>query len=145
MLKGALHEQAQDVGVHGLLVEIVGAQADRPHRVLLVELPGDDDDLGVGRELECLEQAGEPLGDPLGIRGQAQVLQYDGGFVATQRGDRRATVRRDDHFIIVEAPLELLLQARVVFDDQQFWLVLGHLLPRTRVPEIGRRRAHRSR
>ena len=125
-VEGALHQQAQHVGVDRLLVEIVGAQADGPHRVLLVELPGHDDDLGVGRELERLEQAGEPLGDPFGVRGKTQVLQHDGGLVTTQRRDRGGAIRHGDHFVIAEAPLELLLQSRVVLDDQQLRFVFGH-------------------
>jgi len=128
-IEGTLHEQAQDVDVDWLLVEIVRAQADRADSILLVQLPRHDDDLGMGRDLEHLEQAGESLGHSFGVRGQAQVLQHDCRLVATQRRKRGVAIRSGDHIVFVEAPLELLLQARVVFNDEQFGLVLGHSSP----------------
>ena len=94
------------------------SEADRAHCVLLVQLPRHDDDLRVGREPEYLEQAVESLGDALRVRGQAQILQHDGRFVATQRRDRCGAIRRGNHFILGKGPPELLLQAQVVFNDQ---------------------------
>ncbi len=125
-LEGALHEQAQHVGVHGLLVEIVGAHAHGLDGVLLVELAGDHDDLGAGGQPQDLEQGGEALRDALGVRRQAEVLQHHRRLVAAQGRQRARPVGRGNDLVIVEAPLELLLQPRVVLDDQQFRLVLSH-------------------
>ncbi len=94
-LERALHQQPQHVGVHGLLVEIVGAQAHGTDGVLLVELAGDHDHLGARGELQGLEQGGKALGDALGVRRQAQVLQHDRRLVPAQgRQGRRPVGRR---------------------------------------------------
>jgi hypothetical protein len=117
--EGAIDEQLQRVYVDGLLVEIVGAEADRLERVVAVLVAGDDDHLGGRPGLQDVLQGGEALGDAFGIRRQPEVLQHDRRIVAAQLADRALAVFRDDHVVAVEAPLELLLQPAVVLDDEQ--------------------------
>jgi hypothetical protein len=127
-VQGALDDQPQDVVVHGLLVEIVGAHADGLDRVLAVELPRDHDHLGVRGSPQGLDQGEETLGDALRVRRQAQVLQHHGGLVPAQGRDRLAAGSGREHLVIVETPLELLLQPRVVLNDQQLGLAFRHRL-----------------
>src|SRR4030095_11611311 len=62
------------------------------------------------------------------VRRKTEILQNDRRLVAPQRRDgARAGVGRL-HLVTVATPTELLLQPRVVFDDQQLWTVLGHAL-----------------
>ena len=57
----ALHDQLQRVDVDGLLIEVVGAEADRLHGVALVAVPRDDDDLRERRELQRSRAASRSL------------------------------------------------------------------------------------
>ena len=59
-------------------------------------------------------------------RRQTEVLQHDRGFITAHRSDGGRPVRHGDHLVFVEAPLELLLQPRVVLHDQQRRLVVSH-------------------
>ncbi len=125
-LERALHQELEHVGVDRLLVEIVGPKADGLDRVLLVELPGHHDHLGGRGDLQGLEQRRHALGHTLGVRRQSEVLQDDGRLVSPHRSNRRGSVASGDDFVTVKAPLELLLQPRVIFDDQQCRLIRSH-------------------
>jgi hypothetical protein len=92
---------------------------------LAIAVAGDHDDLGVRRERQHLLQRLEPLADAVGIRWQPEILQHHGRLGAAQLADRGLPVAGDEHFVVVEAPLQLLLQPRVVLDDEQ-WEFLAH-------------------
>ena len=89
----ALHDQLQRVDVDGLLIEVVGAEADRLHGVALVAVPRDDDDLRERRELQDLAQRREALADAAVVGRQTEVLQHDGRLVAAQLVDGRSRDR----------------------------------------------------
>ena len=71
-LIGALHDQLQRVDVDGLLIEIVGAEADGLDRVALVAVARDDDDFRERRELQDLAQRRETLADAAVVGRQAR-------------------------------------------------------------------------
>ena len=122
----ALHDQLQRVDVDGLLIEVVGAEADRLHGVALVAVPRDDDHLRERRELQNLAQRGEALADAAVVGRQAEVLQHDRRLVAAQLVDRRRAIGGRDDFVVLEAPAQLALNAGIVLDDQQFAGAIGH-------------------
>ena len=92
-LIGALHDQLQRVDVDGLLIEVVGAEADGLDGVALVAVARDDDDLRERRELQNLAQRGEALADAAVVGRQAEILQHDGRLVAAQLVDGRSRDR----------------------------------------------------
>ena len=126
-LERPVDDQPQYVDVERLLVEVVGAQAYRLHGVVAVGITGDHDDLGARRQAQDLAERRHALADALGIRRQPQVLQHDRRLEAAQLAQCFLARDRLDYLQVVEGPLELLLQALVVLDDQQSWLVFGHL------------------
>ena len=68
----ALHDQLQRVDVDGLLIEVVGAEADGLHGVALVAVARDDDDLRERRELQDLAQRREAFADAAVVGRQAR-------------------------------------------------------------------------
>ena len=60
------------------------------------------------------------------MRRQSEVHGHDRRLVAAQLRDRRFAVAGHDRFVLVEGPAHLLLQRRVVLDDQQGLSGLGH-------------------
>src|SRR6056297_1964260 len=117
-MEGTVDQQAQRVGVHRLLIEVVGADAYRLDGVLLVAVAGDHDHLGMGGEADDLLQRRHALADALGVRRQAEILEDDGGLVAAEFRDGVRAVLRRQHLVVLEAPFELALQPRVVLDNQ---------------------------
>ena len=93
-LEGAGDDQAELVDVDRLLVEIIGAEADRPQRAFVRAVAGGDDDLGVGLEAQDFLERGEPLGGAVGIGRQAEVERDDVGFVRAQARRSRLPGRR---------------------------------------------------
>ena len=73
----------KDVGVHRLLVEVVGAEASCAHGVLLVELAGDRSPWNAG-DLLVSSSVGEPS-ETFGVRRQAKVLQDHERLVPAHR------------------------------------------------------------
>ena len=82
-------------------------------------LPVIDDDARVRREAQDLLERAHALAHAFGVRRQAEILQHDRGLEAAHLRQRLLAIARDEHFVFVEAPAQLLLQADVVFDDQQ--------------------------
>ena len=119
-MERAAHQQAQDFGVDRLLVEIPRAERHRAHGVVAVVVAGDHDDLGGAVDAEDFRERGHAFADAFRIGRQAQVLQHHVWFMAAQQGQCFGARRGHEHFVFVEAPLELLLQPLVVFDDQEF-------------------------
>jgi hypothetical protein len=123
----ALHDELEHLGVDGFRIEVPGAEADGAHRALAVGIAGNNDDLGLRRKRKQLLERRHALAHALGVRRQAEVLQHHGRFEAAHVRHRLAARGRLDHFVAVEAPLELLLQPEVVLDDQEALLVFGHV------------------
>ena len=88
----ALHDQLQRVDVDGLLIEVVGAEADGFHGVALVAVARDDDDLRERRELQDLAQRREAFADAAVVGRQAEILQDDRRLVAAQLVDGRRAI-----------------------------------------------------
>ncbi len=60
------------------------------------------------------------------MRRQPEVHRHDGRLEATQLGDRGAAVVGDDGLVAVERPAHLLLQRRIVLDDQERLACIRH-------------------
>ena len=125
-MQGAGNHQRQHVGLEGFLEKVVGAEMDRFYRIAAIEVAGDDDDLGGRRERQDLLQRRQAFGGAVDVGRQAEVEQHHRGFVAAQLGDGAVAVGRDDQFVIGEAPLQLLLQSGIVFDQQYFLFGVAH-------------------
>src|SRR6185503_1002439 len=65
------------------------------------------------------------LGSAVLVRRQPQIESDDRRLVPAQEGERRFPVPRDQRLGGVEAPAHLLLQARIVLDDQQHGATLA--------------------
>ena len=120
------NHQRQHIGIEWFLEKVVGAQTNGLNGIAAIEIAGDDNDLGGGRERQDLLQGGQPLGRAIGIGWQAEVKQHHGGFMAAQLGDGAVAVVGDHQLIIAQAPFELLLQPGVVFHQQYFWFGVAH-------------------
>ncbi len=110
--------QGQQFGLEGLGEEVVGAHAHRPDGVLAIVLAGEHDDLGVGRKGEDLAEQPETLGDVVRGRRQAEIHRHDSRLVAPELGDRFFPVAGNHRLVLIEGPAHLLLQRRIVLDDQ---------------------------
>ena len=117
-MKGAVHQQPQDVGVHWLFIKVVSAERDGFHGTVAIVVAGDHDHLGRGREAKNLLQRLYSLTDAVGIGRQPQVLQHNWRGMTPQLRQSLGAIGRRDDFVLVETPFELRLQAQVVFDDQ---------------------------
>jgi hypothetical protein len=53
-------------------------------------------------------------------RAATQIEQHDCRFEAAQLRQRGFAVAGDQHFVVVQAPFDLLLQADIVFNQQNF-------------------------
>jgi hypothetical protein len=73
----AIDRQPEKVRVERLGEEVVGAERDGAQGVRLVVLPGEDDDLDVGVELQQLLQQLETLRDRIRVGRQPQVHRHD--------------------------------------------------------------------
>ena len=67
-------EQAQRVGIDGLLIEVIRAKFNRLQGVFLVAVSGDDDDFGVRCKTQDFLQRFQTFLDAFGIGREAQVL-----------------------------------------------------------------------
>ena len=118
-MKGARDDQAEVVDVDRLLVEIVGAHADRLEGAFACAVAAGDDHLGVGLEAQDLRQHGETLVGAVGVGRKAEIESHHGRLVCAKRLDRLGAIARADHGIALVGPFELALQALVILDDQQ--------------------------
>ncbi len=125
-LVGAVDDELQYVSVHRLLVEVVGAEADRLDRILLVAMTGHDDDLRRRREAQHLLERRKPLGHAFGVGRQAEVLEHDGRLVPAQLRQCGIAVLGDEDIEVLETPPQLALQPLVVFHDQKPSTLFGH-------------------
>jgi hypothetical protein len=117
--EGALDDEGQELRLERLRVEVVRAKPDRLHRVRAVVLAGEDDHLRVGEERERLLQASQALGRLVRRGREPEVHRRDRRLEAAQLRERTLAVVRDDRLVLIERPAHLLLQRRVVLDDQQ--------------------------
>ncbi len=125
-MQGTGDHQGQHVRVEGFLEKVVGTEMDCFHCIAAIEVAGDDDDLGRRREREDLLQCRQAFGGAVDVGWQAEVEQHDRGLVATQLGDGTVAVDGHDQFVIGEAPLQLLLQSGIVFDQQYLLFGVAH-------------------
>jgi hypothetical protein len=120
----ALDDRAQHLDFHRLLAKIVGPGGDRLERVLAFAVAGDDDHLGLRRDVLHLVQRGEAFADAVRIGRQPQI--HDGDrrpFLLDQRNRLRPRMRQQD-VAGGKRPAVLRAEALVVFDNQQ--LGFGH-------------------
>ena len=139
--EGAIDDQLQDVDVNRLLVEVVGAVANRVQGVVAIRVTGHDDDLCLRCDREDLLQRLESLGNTLCVGRQAQVEQHDTRFVTPQCCHGLLARRGKGQRVVVQRPLQLFLHAGVVLDHQQRCLVvLCHRFVQQVTPRPGGRR-----
>ncbi len=122
----AIDQQLERVRVDRLLVEIVGALGDRRQGIFLVAVAGDDDHLGVRRQPQRFGQRRETLLDALGLGRQTEILQHDGRLAAPELRYCVLAILGREHVVALEAPFQLLQQAGVILDDQQFAGLFAH-------------------
>src|SRR6185437_2386712 len=99
---------------------------DRLQGVGAVVLAGQHDHLGIrGESVDLLEEL-QTFGRVVGLRRQPEIHGDDRRLIAAQLGERALAVAGDHRLVLVERPLHLLLQGRVVLDDQERAAILGH-------------------
>ena len=119
---------AEQVRIDRLFVEIIGTHCDRAHRIGAVVVAGDHDDLGIRRQGQHLLQQAKTLADTTGIGRQAQVQRDHRGFESAQMGERGFAVFGDLDIEVLETPLQLALQTRVIFHDEELVFCFSHRL-----------------
>jgi hypothetical protein len=120
----AADDEPQHVRIERLLVEIVGAVRNRAHRVVAVGVARDHDDTRVRRQAQDFLERAHAFADAFGVGRQAEILQHHGRLEAPDLRQRFFAVRGHEHFVFVETPAQLFLQADVVFDHEQPRLIL---------------------
>ena len=85
----------------------------------VIVLAGQDNDLGVGIEIQQLLEQPEALRHRIGVGRQAQVHRHHRRRVATELQQRALAIAGGHRLEAVHRPLDLLLQRQVVLDDQQ--------------------------
>ncbi len=127
--KRPVYRPRQNLGFEWLGAEIVRPKRDRLQRIDPVVLPGEHDDLGVGRKCIYLLEQQESFARIVRMRRQPQIHRDDGRLAAAHLRDRRFPIAGHDRFIPVERPAHLFLQLRIVLDDQQRPARFGHAVP----------------
>src|SRR3569623_216213 len=108
-VKGALDDEAQYFRVDGVLLEIIGAEADGAHGVGAVYVARHHDHLGAWRLLENLFQRREPLADANGVGRQTLILRDHRRLVTLEFRERGGAVARHHDIETLEAPAQLAL------------------------------------
>ena len=121
-MKGAADDQAELVDIQGLLVKIPGTAGNCPQGADLLAMAGSHDHLGVRLQAQDRIHGGKAFGGAIGIRWQPQVQRHYIRLFRPQQFDGGLAVTGDQDFKIVIGPFQLLLQARIVFHDQQLFL-----------------------
>ena len=112
-------DESEHIRIKGLGKEIVSPEVDRPQRVGLVVLSRQHDDLGVGFEFEHLSEQLEAFQHGVRVRWQPQIHRHDRRRMATKLSECAFAVARGDRVEAIKRPFDLLLQRKVVLDDQQ--------------------------
>ena len=122
-VEGARDDQAQDVGIHGLLIEVVGTHGDRFDGVVAVVVAGNDNNLGFGSQGQDLLHQRQAFGGIGRVRRQSQVQGHYPGLVTAQVAEGGVPIASHEDFVVHEAPLQLALEAGIVLHHQQGFLV----------------------
>ena len=120
----AADDQPQHVGIDGLLVEIVGAEDTARTALSRSWLPVTTMTFVRGASSGSPERRHAFI-HAFGIGRQPEILQHHRRLEAAQLRQWLRAVPPQQHLVLVEAPVQLLLQTQVVFDDQQFRLVFS--------------------
>lgn len=118
--ESSFDRQREQFGFEWLGEEIVGAKTDGTQGVGAVVLSGEDDHLGVRCRRQCLLEQAEAFRDRIGRRRQPEVHGDDGRIVAMNHRQGAFAIARRQRFELVQRPAHLLLQRRVVFDNEQW-------------------------
>ena len=114
-----IDDQRQNCRVDRLGAEVIRAEPDGAHRVFLLILAADDDDLGIRRDFENLFQRRKPFDGRIRMRRQAEIERHHRRPETAHRGQGLGPIGGERNLAPLEAPFQLLLDARVVIDDQQ--------------------------
>ena len=120
-VKGTTDNQTQFIDIHRFLVKIPGATGNRPQRTGFFAMAGSHDDLGIGLQAQYRIHGREALGGAVRVRRQSEIERHDVGFFRAQHFDRRFPVAGNDDLKIIIGPFQLLLQTRIIFNDQQLF------------------------
>ncbi len=110
-------------------MKIVCPHADRLYCVGAVLIPRQNDYFRVWCQRKNLLQRRQSLRRPIRIWRKPKVHRDDCRLMPPNLRQRTFTVARHEHFISIESPAQLLLQAWVVFDNKQFFLIRSHSIP----------------
>ena len=105
----AVDREVEQFRLKRLGKEIVSAERNRSQRVCLIILSGQDNNLGVGRDLKNLLKEPETFGDGIRIRRQSQIHGDHGGLVTPEVRDRAFGVACGERFVLVKRPTQLFL------------------------------------
>ena len=89
-------------------------------------MAGDHDHLGIGRQGKNLLEERKALGNPAGIRRQTQIQRHHRRLQPAQVRNGALAVLCNRDLEIFKTPLQLALQARVVFNNQEFVFAVCH-------------------
>jgi hypothetical protein len=106
-------------GLERLVEEIISAQPHGFQGIAAILVAGEDDDLGERGDFQDLLQGGQPFGRAVDVGGQAQIEQHDARLVFAHLGQCGFAVVGGEDLVPGKRPLELLLHADVVLDDEQ--------------------------
>ena len=107
--KCALDDEAKGFRIDGLLIEIVGAHPDGLDCVRTILIARDHNHFRIRRQGQDIRQCCEALTGAVCIRRQTQIDGRDGRLVAAHHRNCRIAIASHQHFVAVEAPLELFL------------------------------------
>src|SRR6185312_436501 len=118
--------EAENLDIDRLLVEIVGPEGDRAHRVLALLVAARDDDLGLRRALDDALERRQALARAVRVGRQAEIEHHHRRRVALHGRERRLPRSDDLRNVLGEGPFELALKARIVLDDEELRIFLRH-------------------
>ena len=114
------NDQVQGLDIDRFVIEVIGAEADGPHRVLALGLTAHDDDFGLGCERQDGFQRRQSLRGTILVRWQAKIEQDDRRRLLFKHSHGSLPAAGQADVETVEGPAQLPLQGHVVIDDQKF-------------------------
>ena len=118
-LFGTADDQLQHIDIDRLLIEIVGAESDRPQRMLAGLVAGRDDDLCRRRNREDFGQCRQPLGGSVRIGRKPEIEDGYRDGVLFDEIDRFLARSGGIDLVVGKGPAQLPQEPCVIIDDQQ--------------------------
>ena len=119
-------DQLEHIDIDRLLIEVIGAECDRPQRVFAGFVAGRDDDFCSRRNRENLGQRRQPLGGSVRIGRQAEIDDGYRNRFPFDKIDRFLARSGREYLMIRKGPAQLAQQPRIIVDEQQGFWIGGH-------------------